>query len=67
MRKYVDKQIELVGLTQPPEEAYASIANYCRGNPRILGHLFALMERLLKMNDDIVTGITTEVIEEARQ
>ncbi|HMO21405.1 MAG TPA: AAA family ATPase [Candidatus Melainabacteria bacterium] len=67
VRKYVDKHIEHAELTTPTDDVYSLIADYCLGNPRILGHLFALVERLLKMNDDLVDIMTTEVIETARQ
>lgn len=67
IREYIDKRIELAQLTKPSQQVYTMIAEYCKGNPRILGHLFALIERLLKMNDDLVEEITTEVVEDARE
>lgn len=67
VRKYVDKHVEFAEMTKPTEDVYPLVTGYCRGNPRILGHLFALVERLLKMNDDWIDGITTEVVETARQ
>lgn len=67
VRKYVDKRVELTVLKTPADDAYGLFADYSRGNPRILGHLFALVERLLKINDDLVDGITAEVIETARE
>jgi len=64
---YVDKQVELMAVPKPPDEVYPLIATYSRGNPRILGHLFALIQRLLKINSDIVHEITKEVVETARE
>lgn len=43
------------------------INSYSRGNPRILGHLFALIDRILKINSDIVDGISPEVVDTARE
>jgi DNA transposition AAA+ family ATPase len=65
--KYTDKQVELLGVSKPTEEIYALIAACTKGNPRKLGHLFALIQRVLKINDDIVHDITKEVIDTARE
>lgn len=64
--KYIDKQVELMSLPKPAEDVYSLISTYSRGNPRILGHLFALIQRLLKINNDIVHEITKEVVDTAR-
>jgi len=63
---YIDKQTEIMSLPKPPDEVYALISEYSRGNPRKLGHLFALIDRLLKINDDLVDSLTSEVVETAR-
>lgn len=65
--QYTDKQVELLALPKPSAEVYALIAAYSRGNPRTLGHLFALIQRLLKINDDIVQEITVDVVDMARE
>jgi len=65
--KYIDKQAELMAVPKPAEEVYPLIATCSRGNPRILGHLFALIQRLLKINDDIVHEMTKEVVDTARE
>lgn len=67
LRKYVDKQAELLAVPKPTDEVFQIIAKYSRGNPRVLGHLFAIVQRLLKINDDIVREITVEVAETARE
>ncbi len=67
MIAYIDKQTELMNIAKPSDAVYTLISEYCRGNPRKLGHLFALAERLLKINDDLVDGLTAEVIETARE
>lgn len=67
MVAYIDKQTELMNIPKPPDEVYVLISEYCRGNPRKLGHLFALVERLLKINDDLVNSLTAEVVETARE
>jgi DNA transposition AAA+ family ATPase len=67
LRKYVDKQAELLAVPKPTDEVFQIIAKYSRGNPRVLGHLFAIVQRLLKINDDIVREITVEVTETARE
>jgi len=64
---YIDKWANLSAVAKPPDEVCSLIAAYTRGNPRMLGHMFALVERLLKINDDIVEGITSEVVETARE
>lgn len=64
---YIDKRIESLSVSKPSDEIRALIFDYTRGNPRKLGHIFALIERLLKINDDLVDGITTEVVDTARE
>lgn len=49
------------------EEVSQMIAKYSRGNPRVLGHFFAIVQRLLKINDDIVREVNVEVTEMARE
>ena len=51
LNKYTDKQAELLSMPKPSEEVYLLIAKYTRGNPRMLGHLFAIIQRLLKINE----------------
>lgn len=65
--QYVDYQAEALQISKPRAEVYAMINSYSRGNPRTLGHLFALIERILKINSDIVDGITPEVVDTARE
>lgn len=65
--KYIDKKVELMNFPKPTEEVYELISWYSQGNLRTLGHLFAMMERLLRINDDIVREITREVVETARE
>lgn len=64
---YIDQRIDTMSVSKPPEEVYSLISDYCRGNPRKLGHLFALVERLLQINDDLVDGVTSEVVKTARE
>lgn len=67
--QYVDYQAETLQISKPRAEVYAMINSYSRGNPRTLGHLFALIERILKinskLNSDIVDGISPEVVDTA--
>jgi hypothetical protein len=65
--KYIEKQVEIMAIPRPAEEVYPLIAAYSRGNPRILGHLFALIQRLLRINNDIVHEMTREVVDTARE
>ena len=65
--RYIDCQVETLQISKPRAEVYAMINSYSRGNPRILGHLFALIERILKINSDIVDGISPEVVDTARE
>jgi hypothetical protein len=65
--RYIDKQLELMTLPKPPEEVYLLITWYSQGNLRALGNLFAMISRLLKINEDIVNEITKEVVETARE
>jgi DNA transposition AAA+ family ATPase len=65
--QYTHKQAELLGVAMPEDDVYQLLGAYSRGNPRILGHLFALIEKLLKINSDIVQEITREVVDTARE
>jgi hypothetical protein len=65
--KYTDKWLELMKLPKAADDIYPLIAAYSRGNPRILGHLFALTQRLLRINDDMVNEFSREVLDTARE
>lgn len=63
---YIDKQVEQMKLPKPKDEVCALINWYCQGNLRSLGHLFAMIGRLLRINDDVVREVTRDVVETAR-
>lgn len=65
--RYIDKQLEVMNLPKPPEEVYALIYWYTQGVMRALGNLFSMIARILKINEDVVTEITREVVETARE
>jgi DNA transposition AAA+ family ATPase len=63
---YIDKRLKLLELSKPSDDVCKLIFVITQGNLRALGHLFAIIERLLRINDDIVSGITKEVVETAK-
>jgi DNA transposition AAA+ family ATPase len=65
--EYTKKQTEINGIPEPAPEVREAIAICTKGNPRTLGHFFALIQKILKINDDIVQEITPDVIETARE
>ena len=65
--EYIQKQVEIIGVPVPDVEVKGIIATCTKGNPRTLGHLFALIQKILKINDDLVQGITPDVITTARE
>jgi len=65
--EYIQKQATIINVPEPSADVSEAIALCTRGNPRTLGHLFALVQKILKINDDIVHEITTDVIETARE
>ncbi len=67
IHEYIQKQAENIHVPESSAEVKEVIATCTRGNPRTLGHLFALIQKILKINDDIVQEITPEVIEAARE
>lgn len=65
--RYTDKQLEIMNLPKPPEEVYALIYWYTQGVMRSLANLFSMIARILKINEDVVTEITRDVVETARE
>lgn len=64
---YIDRQLEFMNLPKPPDEVYTLINWYSQGNLRSLGNLFAMIARILKINEDVVREITRDVVETARE
>lgn len=67
VNQYIDRKIELMRLPKPADEVYALILWYSQGNPRSLRNLFMMIERILKINDDIVRELSRDVVETARE
>jgi DNA transposition AAA+ family ATPase len=67
LMNYMEKQAELLSVPKLSDEVSQMIAKYSRGNPRVLGHFFAIVQRLRKINDDIVREVNVEVTEMARE
>jgi DNA transposition AAA+ family ATPase len=65
--EYIDSWALTMNLPKPTEDVHELVNWYSRGNPRALGHLFSMVARILKINDDLVTEMTREVIETARE
>lgn len=64
--QYVDRQLNVMQLSKPPEEVYALIYWYTQGVMRALDNLFSMIARILKINEDVVNEITRDVVETAR-
>jgi type II secretory pathway predicted ATPase ExeA len=64
---YIDKQLEVMKLSKPPEEVYTLIHWYTQGVLRTLVNLFSMIARILKINEDVVREITSDVVEAARE
>lgn len=56
--QYIDKQLEVMNLPKPQEEVYALIYWYTQGVLRVLGNLFSMIARILKINEDVVKELT---------
>ena len=54
-------------LQKPADEVYALIFWHSQGNPRSLRNMFMMIDRILKINDDIVKELTRDVVETARE
>ena len=67
IHEYIKKKTEDIGVVEPCADVKTVIATCSKGNPRTLGHLFALIQKILKINADIVQEITPDVIEAARK
>jgi replication-associated recombination protein RarA len=67
VNQYIDKKAELMKLPKPADEVYALIFWYSQGNPRSLRNMFMMIDRILKINDDIVKELTGDVVETARE
>ncbi len=65
--QFIDKQLEIMGLPKPPEEVYKLIHWYTQGVLRGLVNLFSMIARILKINEDVVSEVTREVVEAARE
>jgi DNA transposition AAA+ family ATPase len=65
--QYINKQLEVMSLPKPPEEVYTLIYWYTQGVLRSLGNLFSMIARILKINEDVVKEITSDVVETARE
>ena len=65
--QFIDKQLEVMKLSKPPEEVYNLIYWYTQGILRSLGNLFSMIARILKINEDVVKEITSDVVEAARE
>ena len=65
--QYIDYQLKTLNLPKPPEEVYTLIYWYTQGVLRTLVNLFAMIVRILKINEDVVREITRDVVETARE
>jgi DNA transposition AAA+ family ATPase len=65
--QYIDRQLQIMNLPKPPEEVYTLIYWYTQGVLRTLVNLFAMIARILKINEDVVREITRDVVEAARE
>lgn len=67
VNSYIDQKLVSLKLSRPNDEVCKLIFLITQGNLRTLGHLFPIIERILKINDDIVTGITKEIVVTAKE
>lgn len=65
--EYINRWAKLMELSVPSPEVIELIVWYCNGNPRALRHLFSMISRILKINDDLVNEMTRDVVETARE
>lgn len=65
--EYINLWTQAMKLPSPRDEVKELINWYVRGNPRMLGHLFSMIFRILKINDDLITEMTRDVVETARE